>query len=150
MIMHGRMTPLSQLAATMLLVSNCTLASEGRATKEAEASLQSWLAFVDEGQYETAWRQSASELQGRSTVAKWVDLVTSARPAGKVVRRKVVSRKYLDRLGTGPPGRYVNIVSLASLESGRTFGELTTMIESDGRWRVYGYKVVGAQKAPAP
>lgn len=64
--------------------------------------------------------------------------------------RTAISRKYYDRLGSGPEGRYVNLAFQVSLEDGTTFGELTTVVESGGQWRVYGYRVIGARRAKAP
>jgi hypothetical protein len=143
---HRRGSATSLLVASALLLG-CSVISERRAVSDAEAAIRLWLVLVDEGQYETAWHQAAPELQSRSTIENWAELVKSARPVGKLTRRTVATRTYLNRLGTGPEGRYVNLALQAFLEDGTTFGELTTMVESGGHWRVYGYRVVGARKA---
>lgn len=136
--------------AAALLLGGCSWLSERRAIREAEASIRPWLALVDRGQYEAAWQQAAPELQRRSAAEEWANEVRSSRPAGSITGRTLVHRKYHDRLGTGPAGRYVNLLFQVFLEDGTTFGELTTVVESGEQWRVYGYRVIGARRAKTP
>ena len=81
--------------------------------------------------------------KGAVTKDQWKQQCGGARnPLGKLVSRKVKSRKYAEQLPSAPDGRYVVIEFEASFEHKASAVEtVTPMLDSDGVWRVSGYYV---------
>jgi uncharacterized protein DUF4019 len=136
------------MAMAAVLAAACS-GSEKRRIETAHASAQQWLAVLDEERYDECWSQASSHLRARSPKEDWTREVAAARAGrGKPIWRHSYERRFLTRLGNGPEGQYVNLLYGANPDGQRSFGEMMTMVlEPDGVWRVYGYKVVG-KRAP--
>ncbi len=114
-------------------------AAEQAATEAAEA----WLKTLDSGQYAKA-RDEASEYL-RNAVAKeqWEQALMMPRvQCGKMVSRKLLSKKYTAEIPNAPAGQYVIIQYQTRFQNKTAAVEtITPMLEKDGKWRVSGYYI---------
>ena len=116
--------------------------AETTATPEQEATLrtEAWLALVDKGEYAESWKAAASFFRGAVTAEKWKEAVAAARiPLGRVVSRKLKSRKSMEQLPGAPDGKYVVIQFDTVFEKKARAVETVTPMLDDGEWRVSGY-----------
>ena len=111
------------------------------AEKEAIKVAESWLAFVDAGDYSKSWDQSAKLFKNAVTKKKWNQSLDAARkPLGDLVSRKVISAQYATTLPGAPDGEYVVIQFKSSFANKKAAVEtVTPMKDPDGKWRVSGY-----------
>jgi len=109
------------------------------ATKSAET----WLALVDNKQYEQSWQSAAKVMRNAVPKEQWAAAMGSARgPLGKLVSRRVSSATYRTSLPGVPDGKYVVIQFATSFEQKKEAVEtVTPMQEEDGVWRVSGYYI---------
>ena len=135
------MTGRSVLVAVCLF--SALVGATGVPEDEAQAAAESWLALVDSGSYADSWEQAASAFKTAVKKDDWSRAVTSARgPVGKVVSRKLKSRKYTEKLPGAPDGKYVVIQYDTVFEHKSSAIEtITPMADTDGAWRVSGYFV---------
>jgi hypothetical protein len=107
----------------------------------AQASAESWLKLVDNGEYAASWEQAAKVFKGAVQQADWVKMSGGVRtPLGKVISRKLKSREYAEKLPGGPDGKYVVIQYDTVFEHKASAVEtVTPMADPDGAWRVSGY-----------
>ncbi len=107
----------------------------------AKAAADIWLALVDDGRYEPAYQTTAGIFQKLVTKEQWVKLVTAGRgPMGKLLSRRVKDTKFTTTMPGAPDGQYVVIHYDAAFEKKAVAIEtLTTLIDSDGQWKVCGY-----------
>lgn len=126
--------------ATALLVAASARADEA-SENAAVATADAWLKLVDARQYGASWDEAARLFKDAVSKGDWEKAVSSARsPIGKLVARKVSSRKYAESLPGAPDGKYVRITYESSFESKKAATEtVTAMLDRDGRWRVVGY-----------
>jgi Protein of unknown function (DUF4019) len=110
---------------------------------EAQAAADSWLALVDNGSYADSWEQAAAAFKSAVKKDDWTRAVATARgPLGKVVSRKLKSRKYTEKLPGAPDGKYVVIQYDSAFEhKAAAIETITPMLDADGTWRVSGYFV---------
>lgn len=99
-----------------------------------------WLALLDRRDWGTAWETSASVFRNNVPLAAWLDNIPKSRePLGTLEDRRLVAAVYKTQLQGRPDGDYVTVV-FASKFSNREVEEiLTTVRDTDGRWRVTGY-----------
>ena len=109
----------------------------------AQAVADSWLKLLDKGQYEASWEQAAKPLQAAIGKDEWTKGCGGARqPLGKLVSRKLKSRRYTKQIPGVPDGQYVVIQYDSVFEQKASAVEtVTPMVDSDGAWRVSGYFV---------
>jgi hypothetical protein len=107
----------------------------------AQAAAESWLKMVDDGKYEASWDEAAKLFKGAVTREQWNQAAAGARaPLGKLVSRKLKTRKYTESLPGAPDGKYVVIQFDAVFEKKASAVEtVTPMLDPDGAWRVSGY-----------
>src|SRR5215472_12844694 len=88
-----------------------TLAQGGdKPEDKAQASAESWLKLVDEGQYDASWDQAAKYFKGAVSKDAWKQAAVGVRvPLGKLVSRKIKSRQYTEKAPGAPDGKYVII-----------------------------------------
>jgi hypothetical protein len=98
---------------------------------------------MDAGDAGAAWDQTAQAFKTALTKEQWTQAFPNARARlGKVVSRKVTSRKYNDNIPGAPPGKYVIIQYESVFEKQNPATEaITLMLDSDGVWRTAGYFV---------
>ena len=106
----------------------------------AEAAGESWLKLVEDGQYALAWQRAAQLLKYELTQAAFVEMTKKARnETGKLVSRKLRSRKLTRQSPSGAPGRCVVIEYDSVFEKRASAVETVIMVaEPDGAWRVAG------------
>ena len=73
----------------------------------------------------------------------WAKALTAVRkPLGRVVARKMISKKYTESVPGAPDGKYVIIQYQTTFENKKAAVEtVTPMLDQDGRWRVSGYYI---------
>jgi hypothetical protein len=106
-----------------------------------EAAARAWLATVDAGSYAQSWTNAAALFKKAVDQATWQKQLDAVRtPLGKVVSRKVSSRKYSKTVPGAPDGDYVILTFDTVFEKKASAVEtVTPMKDSDGTWRVSGY-----------
>ena len=109
----------------------------------AQRAAESWLKLTDAGDGGASWEQAAKAFKGAVTKEQWTGAIAGVRPPlGKVVSRKVKSRKYMEKLPGAPDGKYVVIQYETVFENKAMAVEtITPMLDPDGIWRVSGYFV---------
>jgi len=110
-------------------------------TKAAEAAAESWLKFVDSGDYSQSWVEASSLFKAAVTEKEWEQKVKAARqPLGALFDRKLKSAEYKTTLPGAPDGQYVVIQYDSSFANKKSAVEtVTPMMDKDGQWRVSGY-----------
>jgi len=123
---------------------NASLKARVKAEPQVEAAVEAalgWLKLIDDGDYSKGWDEMAALFRGGVSRANWEKTMDDREKGfGKVVSRKVQSKRRTRYLPTGPPGEYVIIEFDSSFEyKSRAAETLTLMREKDGVWRVTDY-----------
>lgn len=131
------------LAIAVFSIAGCASKSNPEAEKAAIEPAQAWLALVDDGKYTEAWEIAAEYFKNAVDKKQLVKSLTAARkPLGKVLSRKLKSKKYRTTLPGVPDGEYVVIQYETSFENKKSAIEtITPMFDKDGKWRVSGYYI---------
>jgi len=105
-----------------------------------EAAL-GWLKLVDDGDYGKGFDEMAALYRGAVSRANWEETMDHREKGfGKVVSRKVSSKRHTRYLLTGPAGEYVIIEFESSFENESRASETVTLVrDRDGVWRVTNY-----------
>ncbi len=113
----------------------------------AEQSAQSWLAFVDHGDYGQSWEEAASFFKSKISKADWQNALQQVRlPLGAAGNRSLMGSMYQTDLPDAPKGEYVVIQYKTEFAGENRFIEtITPMLDKDGKWRVSGYFIKPAQ-----
>ncbi len=136
------MRKLVSIGVALVVLTGASWAAE-KPEDQAQSVAESWLKLVDEGKYEDSWDRSARLFKGAVPREQWRQAASGARaPLGKLVSRKLKSRKYAEQLPGAPDGKYVIIQYDSVFEHKRSAVEtVTPMVDADGMWRVSGYFV---------
>src|SRR5262245_21553180 len=122
------------------------------AEQAAVGAAEEWLALLDAGDFDDSWGRTASLFKSgisrkdlfRDGVSKerWQSSLRTLRDSvGKAVLRRLKSTRYTEDLPWEPEGEYVVIEYETTFDRQMLRTEtLTLMKESDGEWRVSGYK----------
>jgi hypothetical protein len=126
----------------LIISASVALAAEP-SQDEAIRAAKSWLALVDAGKYEESWDQSGALFRRAVTKQQWNQALGSARtPLGAVKSRELKTKSESSSLPGAPDGRYLVMQFQTSFASKASAVEtVTTVLESDGRWRVVGYYI---------
>ena len=110
-------------------------------TKAAEAAAETWLKFVDSGDYSQSWIEASSQFKAAVTEKEWEQTLKAARgPLGALFSRKLEAAEYKTALPGAPDGQYVVIQYDSSFANKKSAVEtVTPMLDKDGQWRVSGY-----------
>jgi Protein of unknown function (DUF4019) len=111
--------------------------------KAAEAAAESWLKFVDSGDYSQSWVEASSQVKAAVTEKEWEQTIKAARgPLGALFSRTLKSAQYKTELPGAPGGQYVVIQYDSSFANKKSAVEtVTPMLDKDGQWRVSGYYI---------
>lgn len=133
-------TQLTCLAVLLSLTGICAWAAESPEDL-AQKAAEFWLKLVDDGKYDDSWTQAATRFKGGISKEQWQRLASGVKnPLGKLVSRKLTSRKYVEKLPGKPDGKYVEINYDTVFESKASAVEtVRCMLDPDGTWRVTGY-----------
>ena len=130
--------------AVSLVVVGCAVAeSNEEAEKAAVEAAQSWLGWVDSGDFAKSWSEASSLFREAVSQADWEKQVSTARrPFGKLISRRVNKTTYATSLPGAPDGQYVVIEMKSTFENKDSAVEtITPMLDKDGHWRVSGYYI---------
>ena len=102
-----------------------------------------WLALIDDGRYGEGWDHAAQYLKSAVDRRQLVAALSAVRkPLGRVISRKLRSKKYMTSLPGVPDGDYVVIHYATSFEKKRSAVEtITPVLEPDGTMKVSGYYI---------
>jgi hypothetical protein len=148
------MKPIYFLAALTLALS-ATAAVQAQAPAAAPAAAassnaeletagknaaQGWLLLLDRQDWGTAWDASSAVFRQTVPLGAWMDAIPKVRqPFGPLVERQPVEAIYKTSLPGRPDGQYVSVMFASVYKNQKVEEIVTTVRESDGRWRVTGY-----------
>ncbi|MFI4928260.1 MAG: DUF4019 domain-containing protein [Burkholderiales bacterium] len=103
-----------------------------------------WLLLLDRKDWGTAWDASSQVFRATVPLGTWMDNVPKLRdPFGAFIEREPGVAIYKKSLPGRPAGDYVTVAFTSKFANkDKVIESVTTVRESDGRWRVTGY---GAQ-----
>ncbi len=129
--------------ALSIYMTGSVLQAGQQAEEYAIKASLNWLSLVDEGEYMQSWNEAASLFKAAVTREQWQRSLKAVRtPLGKVLSRKVKSKRYTTSLPGAPDGEYVVIQYETSFENKKYAIEtITPMLDKDGAWRVSGYYI---------
>jgi hypothetical protein len=135
------MVPKILLVLALLIYSAPAVAGNPEKESAAVGAAQKWLALVDAGQYLESWEEAAELFRNAVTQEQWKQSLNAVRkPLGKLLTRKLKTKKYATSLPGAPDGEYVVIQFAASFDNKKAaLATITPMLDRDGRWRVSGY-----------
>ncbi|MCG2593152.1 DUF4019 domain-containing protein [Ramlibacter sp. XY19] len=101
---------------------------------------QGWLLLLDRQDWGTAWDASSAVFRQTVPLGSWMDAIPKVRqPYGALVERQAVEAIYKTSLPGRPDGQYVTVLFASQYKNENVHEIVTTVRESDGRWRVTGY-----------
>ena len=108
--------------------------------KAGQNAAQAWLLLLDRKDWGTAWDASSAVFRQNVPLGSWMDNVPKVRePYGALVERQPGVALYKRTLPGRPEGDYVTVVFTSKFAKKEVQETVTTVRESDGRWRVTGY-----------
>jgi hypothetical protein len=111
--------------------------------KAGQTAAHAWLVLLDRKDWGTAWDASGAVFRQNVPLGTWMDNVPKVRePLGAFVERQPTESVYKKTLPGRPAGDYVTSFFVAKFDKkAEVMERVTTVRESDGRWRVIGYEV---------
>ncbi|MDB5859521.1 MAG: hypothetical protein JWQ76_3210 [Ramlibacter sp.] len=101
---------------------------------------QGWLALLDRQDWGTAWDASSAVFRQSVPLGNWMDAIPKVRqPFGPLVEREARQAIYKTSLPGRPDGQYVTVMFASKYQNQQVQEIVTTVRETDGRWRVTGY-----------
>ena len=110
--------------------------------KEAAGKLaaQGWLVLLDRKDWGRAWETSSSVFRQTVPLATWMDGIPKIRTdLGAFIERTPVESAYKTTLAGRPEGEYVTVIFLSKFDKRELQEVVTTVRDTDGKWRVTGY-----------
>lgn len=109
--------------------------------KAGQTAAHAWLLLLDRKDWGTAWDASSGVFRQSVPLGTWMDNIPKARePYGTFVERQAAEALYKKSLPGRPAGDYVTANFISKFDKKADVVEtVTTVRESDGRWRVTGY-----------
>jgi len=107
----------------------------------AVAAAQTWLAMLDQGQYEESWVTADIYFKSRISKEKWASEIAATRqPLGSFVSRSLWKTQYETKLPDFPDAEYYAFSFKTVFENNLTAIEtVTVMKDADGQWRFLKY-----------
>lgn len=111
--------------------------------KKAEIAAKNWLELVDGKNYAKSYDDAAEFFKAMVKKDEWINTLTSLRSMlGPVESRKLVSKKFQNKMPGAPDGEYVIIIYKTDFRKKADAQEvIVPMLDSDGKWRVSGYHI---------
>jgi hypothetical protein len=138
------MRTVSAILMTVLLVCFVFTSVWGESDIETQfTAAQSWLSFIDSGNYSESWKTSSTYFRGVVSEESWVGSLDAVRkPLGKLVNREIVETQESNSLPGAPDRRYVVMSFKTVFEKKKSAIETVTFIlDNDGKWRSVGYLI---------
>jgi hypothetical protein len=109
--------------------------------KAGQTAAHAWLLLLDRKDWGTAWDASSSVFRQSVPLPAWMDGIPKLRdPFGAFVERQPLEAIYKKTLAGRPDGDYVTVVFASKFANQERVQEtVTTVRDTDGRWRVTGY-----------
>ena len=108
--------------------------------KAGQNAAHGWLLLLDRKDWGTAWDASSAVFRQTVPLGAWMDNVPKVRdPFGAMVERAPVLAQYKKSLPGRPDGDYVTSIFVTKFANKQVEETVTTVRETDGRWRVTGY-----------
>lgn len=108
--------------------------------KAGAFAAQAWLLLLDRKDWGTAWDTSSAVFRKNVPLDRWMDNIPKLRdPLGAFVERQPGDPIYTKRLPGQPEADYVTVSFRSKFANRQVIEMVTTVRESDGRWRVMGY-----------
>jgi hypothetical protein len=121
-------------------------ASNPEAENAGKMAAHAWLSLLDRRDWGTAWDASSAVFRQSVPLGNWMDAIPKVRqPYGALVEREAVEAVYRTTLPGRPDGQYVSVMFATKFEKQQIQEVVTTVRESDGRWRVTGYSPTPAK-----
>ena len=119
-------------------------AAKSSAHKEKEAAgklaAQGWLLLLDRKDWGRAWETSSSVFRQTVPLATWMDGIPKVRAElGAFVERTPAESAYKTSLAGRPDGEYVTVIFVSKFDKRELQEVVTTVRDTDGKWRVTGY-----------
>ncbi|HNW28284.1 MAG TPA: DUF4019 domain-containing protein [Spirochaetota bacterium] len=139
----GRALSACIVIAVIALITACRKGDFSKQETGAVVLATDWLHLIDDGNYAQSWSETAGIFRNAVPRDKWVSTMTSLRkPFGETICRSLRSREYMTSLPGAPDGEYVVIIFKTSFKNKKDSLEtVTTMKDTDGKWRVSGYYI---------
>lgn len=129
--------PTQPAAATPAPSADNANAEKENAGKLAAAG---WLLLLDRRDWGRAWETSSAVFRESVPLATWMDGIPKVRePLGTFVERAPANSAYKTTLEGWPAGEYVSVIFVSKFDTKELQEVVTTVRESDGKWRVTGY-----------
>jgi Protein of unknown function (DUF4019) len=129
----------------LALVSLCLFVGHAAAqdTAPAQKAATEWLVLIDAGRYADSWTTAASTFKQAVTQEKWQDAVKTARDRMGPLKSRALKQATPAKNPPGAPaGDYVIFQYGSSFEGSDAATEsVSTVLDTDGTWRVVGYFV---------
>ncbi len=109
--------------------------------KAGQTAAHAWLLLLDRRDWGTAWDGASTMFRQSVPLAAWMEGVPKLRePFGAFIEREPVEVGYKKTLAGRPDGDYVTVIFASKFKNKADVQEtVTTVRESDGRWRITGY-----------
>jgi hypothetical protein len=135
--------PLSRAFVTVASFLFVGVLSAAEPADDAVVAGKAWLAGVDAGKYEESWERAGATFRHAVTREQWTQAVGGGRgPMGELESRELTSRQEATTLPGAPDGQYVVMqFRTAFAHKAAAVETVTTVLETDGKWRVVGYYI---------
>lgn len=127
-------------ALCLLCLASTALAQDPRMIA-VQSAARVWLAYVDRGDAQGAWKAAGKKFQGTLSLELWTAELKKAQDGlGRVTQRTVGPVRFESSFPGLPDGDYAQVLFRTSFEKKPGAGEVLTLErEADGQWRVVGY-----------
>ena len=118
--------------------------NSAHAEKEAAGKLAAhgWLLLLDRKDWGRAWETSSSVFRQTVPLPAWMDGIPKVRAdLGTFVERTPAESAYKTTLAGRPDGEYVTVIFLSKFDKREVQEVITTVRDTDGKWRVTGYEM---------
>lgn len=140
-------TPVAPVPAAAKKVPAAPAAAEAEASPQAKEmaaaatlAASGWLSLLDRRDWGRAWESSASMFRSTVPLPAWMDGIPKARDIGNFIEREPAEAVYRNTLEGYPNGDYVTVIYASKFSVKEDLVEIvTTVRDTDGKWRVTGY-----------
>jgi hypothetical protein len=140
---HAQLKPPAKAPAAPAKEAPAATAPAKDPEKEAAGQLAAagWLTLLDRRDWGGAWERTGAVFRQNVPLGSWMDAIPKVRePFGAMMERQPSNTVYKTSLAGRPNGDYVTVVFISKFDKKAEVQEtVTTMRESDGKWRVMGY-----------
>jgi uncharacterized protein DUF4019 len=117
--------------------------AEDTFAQRATAAAETWLEYVDAGDYAGSWREASAYVQGVITEQAWVASLHRVRtPMGPLLSRQLTQVQHTTSMPGAPDGDYVVMQFDTRFANKQAAVETVTFLqEKKGAWKAAGYYI---------